>query len=266
MKTTRKSKLSRRRELRKQKKNTKVSLLIVLALALLLFLPLFIFWKVYDIDKFTYVNKTDDGSAEIIIVDTDSDKVIRYLIASDTQLDSAREYGNYKMVSLWNLSKKEDNSGSLITETITKNYFIPIYLWKNNTKSNLNVYQRIKSFLIEKKSSGYDDTFKSSKLPNSILINFVNPEFSENIPTVNIEDLTGSYDTAQNVSKIVEIMGGKITLNSKGYDENFDCVITSKDLSRAKIFASVLNCNFFEDKSITTDVKISLGAKFAKRF
>lgn len=261
-----KRRISKRREKRINSKKTNIGLLAGILLSILIFVFLFMFWRVYDIDKFTYVNKTTDGSAEIIIIDPSSDSVIKYLIPSDTQLSSSREYGNYKVSSLWNLSEKDGNDGKLVAETITKNYFIPISLWKDNKKGNLNIYQKIKASLILGKKNNYTEVFDSFKLSNSVLVNFVNAEFLEKIPSVDVEDLTGSYDTAEKVSKIVEIMGGKITLNSKGYDENLDCIISSKNIRLGNIFAGVFNCKVAKDETLSTDIKISLGAKFVERF
>ena len=93
----------------------------------------------------------------------------------------------------------------------------------------MNIYQKI-SVLFSKKDKNIVSEINSTKLPNSILIQFVNPEFEEVIPKIEVEDLTNSLNTLNKVSKIIEVAGGKITSNSKGYDADLDCEIYGKKL------------------------------------
>lgn len=218
----------------------------------------FIFFKVATLDKFIYVNKSEDGSAEII---TDS---FIYKIPADTELESARGYGKYKLSSLWTLSEK-DNIGKLIPETIVKNFSLPVFLWKNGNKSNLNVYQKIK-ITFSKVNRSDEIKINSTKLSNSILIQFINPKLAEITPKIDVEDLTNNLGILEKVSKIIEVLGGKITTNSKGYDANLDCEISGKEMELINIFSSVFGCEKREDKTLSSDLKIRLGVKFAERF
>ncbi len=255
----------RRSSHRKQTKNSRwplaVGLLIFFAFAFLGF----IVFKILTLDKFIFVNKANDGSAEVIIVEKRINKTTKYLIPSETKLMSARGYGEYKLSSLWQLSEKDETRDKLITETITKNFSLPIYLWKNERKSNLNIYQIISALLMECKKSEYDYII-TTKLPNSVLINFINSKFVDHTPKVDVLDLTGSLNTLDNVSKIIEVVGGKITLNSKGYDKELDCKVIGKKLDVVAIFSNIFSCDGSIDQSISTDLKIYLGAKFAERF
>jgi len=240
-----------------QKLKVKVIYIFVLILFLVFSFLIFIFFKVVTLEKFIYVNKASDGSAEII---SDS---FKYKIPADTELESARRYGKYKLSSLWQLSEKDEVGGKLITETIVKNYSLPVFLWKDKNKSNLNIYQKIQVFFNGKKKN-IDFIISSSKIPSSILIQFVDPTFIEVTPKIDVYDLTGSLNTLDRVSKIIEVMGGKITSNSKGYDENLNCEILSNDLKLARIFANILDCKVLESDSST--LRIKLGAKFVDRF
>ena len=248
----------------KKKQNSRwplaVGLLFFLAFAFLVF----IIFKVATVDKFIYVNKTEAGDAEIIIVDSKQSRIIKYLIPFETELDSARGYGKYKISSLWTLSEK-NNNGKLISETIAKNLFLPVYLWKNEVKSNLNIYQKIRVFF-NKSNKNIDLEINSTKLPNSDLIQFVNPEFIEIIPKIEVEDLTNSLNTLDKVSNIIEVAGGKITSNSRGYDADLDCEIYGKKLEVVNIFSNIFSCNSSVDETLSTDLKIRLGAKFSERF
>ncbi len=243
--------------MRRSKKHKKKSWFIIFTLLVFVFLS-FIIFKVITVDEFIYVNKTEVGDAEII------GNTFKYKIPADTKLNSTRGYGEYKISSLWSLSEK-DNNGRLVPETIAKNYFLPVSYWKNKTKSNLNIYQKI-SVLFSKKDKNIVSEINSTKLPNSILIQFVNPEFEEVIPKIEVEDLTNSLNTLNKVSKIIEVAGGKITSNSKGYDADLDCEIYGKKIEIINIFSNIFSCDKKVDTTLTTDLKIRLGAKFSERF
>lgn len=267
----RQNKTVRYRRLR-QKTATKPKSLATLArLIILIFVfvmgaLVFAFFKVATLPKFTYLNKTNDSGAEIIIIDPQNDKLVKLLVPNEVMLDSAHGYGNYKLSSLWKLSEKDKIGGKLISETILKNFLIPVPLWKNGNNSNLNPFQRIKAILTEKKLKGYDATIDTKKISNSILINFVNPTFVDNTPKIDINDLTGDIATATRVSRVVEIIGGKVTSNSKGYDENLDCEVYGGDTQEVRIFAQVFSCTEKVEDQGPIDIKIRLGAKFSERF
>lgn len=246
--------------MRKSRSKSKIKIRIILYVLIILgfaFLAFLIF-KILTLEKFIYVNKSEDGSAEII---TDS---FIYKIPADTELESARGYGKYKLSSLWTLSQK-DNIGKLIPETIAKNFSLPVFLWKDGNRSNLNVYQKIK-IIFSKVNRSDEIKINSTKLSNSILIQFINPELAEITPKIDVEDLTNNLGTLEKVSKIIEVLGGKITTNSKGYDANLDCEISGKEMELINIFSSVFDCEKREDKTLPSDLKIRLGVKFAERF
>ncbi len=249
------------------KSNRSIKIFFVLLIFILLGYFVFLIFRVLTLDKFIYVNKVGVGDAEIIIVDPKADKTIRYLIPAENELDSARSYGNYKLGSLWTLSQKDENEGKLVAETITKNYSLPVFLWKNGKNSNLSLYQKISAFLSRNRFSEYDLKFdSSSNLPNYVFINFVEDQFVQTVPKIEVEDLTGDSTLAEKISKIIETTGGKITSNSKGYDKELDCKIVTKNSKIAKIYLQLFNCELILDKNLNGDLKLSLGAKFAQRF
>lgn len=258
-----------RRSERIHKQRAKLgSLYLLLGTIIIVVLILFcvFLYKIFTLDKYIYVNKVTDGSAEIVIVDPTEDKIIRYIIPADTMMSSSKGYGEYKLSSLWLLSEKDEVKGKLVAESIAKNFSLPVYLWKDGKNSNLNLYQKIKSFLNKRRIDDYDSVIDSSSLSNSILINFVDPNFSDFTPTVDVDDLTGTLNTIDKLSKIIDTIGGKITSNSKGFDNELDCEISGKNQKIVDIFSEIINCKIVKDSSLTTDLKIRLGAKFAERF
>lgn len=260
----------RRRKYHENKKSrnngSKKYLGLLSVLFILVFVVLgYVFWKIYNLEKFVYVNKTLANDTEVVIIDSVNDREIKYLVPGEMELVSARGYGEYRMSSLWSLSEKEKNS-EFVAETITKNFYIPVYLWKDDKGSNLNIYQKIKVFLSEKKNTDYDLVFTSTRLPNSVLVQFVDPVLSQKTPTIEIEDLTGGYNAIDSVSKTIEVMGGKVTSNSKGYDEDLDCEAMGENIKLVKVFSDIFDCEVNQSVKVQSDLKIRLGAKFTERF
>lgn len=244
----------------KNSKTQKIRVLFSLLLFILFGFLAFLFFRVLTLDKFIYVNRTEVGDAEII------GDGFKYKISADSKLDSARGYGNYKLESLWKLSEKDDKKGAVVAESVAKNYHVPVFLWKDGNTSNLNLFQRIKAFFIEKKNNVEKANFESFDLSNSISINFVQNEIVEELPKIEVEDLTGTQNIIESVSRIVEISGSKISSNSKGYDSELDCEVLSNNLKTAEIYSNLFDCKKITDKTLGDVVKIRLGGKFATRF
>lgn len=260
---------SKRRNIKniKNKKSKKVTLFLIVFFVLTFGFLAFIFFKVATLGKFIYVNNLNDAS-EIVVVDPKKTKIIRILIPGDTQLKASRGLGVYKIESLWKLSKKEGFDAGLVAESIRKTFLLPVYLWKNGTKTNLRLSQKIKVFFLDNKLSNYDVSKIDliEKIPESISINFVETTLAEKIYKIEMEDLTGNIKSAEDVSKILGIMGATITSYSKGFDENLDCEVIGKDIELIAIVADTFGCKAMIDQSLSTDLKIRLGERFAGRF
>jgi len=132
--------------IKKEKLKIKTRTMLYLFLTLIFIFLAFLIFKVFSLDKFIYVSKTSDNLTEIVVVDPKKDKNIIYRIPAGTVLKSSRGLGEYKIESLWILAKKENFEGKLVSESISSNYFIPLYLWKDGLKTNLNIFQRVKVF------------------------------------------------------------------------------------------------------------------------
>ncbi|HCR35608.1 hypothetical protein A2130_00785 [Candidatus Woesebacteria bacterium GWC2_33_12] len=234
-------------------------------LLIALFFLTFLFFKVKTLDKFTYINNKD-GNAEIIVVDPLKDDLIKIFIDKNFNLESSRNFGEYKLASLWILGEKEKYNGKLVTETIVKNFNIPVYLWKDGDSTNLNLYQTIKVFWLFDKKNDYDYSLTSKTVKDSILINFVNPYVAQRMPKVRIENLTGENGVAEDVSKILEIIGFKTADYSKGYDEKLDCEVIGSNKNYNEIVSKIFNCQSFIDLNQTIDLKIRIGKSFSDRF
>ncbi|MEK7472989.1 MAG: hypothetical protein AAB625_03040 [Patescibacteria group bacterium] len=248
----------------KKLRNNKIFFSIFIFL-LFIFLAI-IFFKISTLDKFIYVTKTSDNLTKIIVVDSKKDKNIIYKIPAGTLLKSSRGLGEYKIESLWILGKKENFEGKLVSESISSNYSIPLYLWKDGVKTNLNIFQRIKVFFNKYQNDNNDLEFVSFDLPSSILIDFINNDIQEAGLSVELNDLTGDQNVVKNVSSILGNLGTKISTYTKGYEEDFDCQIYGSNTKAVKIIANIFGCKISKEDVTTSDIKIKLGGKFADRF
>lgn len=240
-----------------QNKKSRIKLYFLLISLLVILLVSYLVINIFLTDKFTFVNKNENGDVEVLVVDTGENNSIKYVFDGSTEVEASGGYGNYKLSSLWKLSEKDKNEGKLVADTMRKNYALPIFLWKNERKSNLTYYQRTRLKFVK---------FEERKFVPSEVINFRDLYFSENIKSVEVIDMSGEVGLIDFVSKIIEVMGGKITLNSKGYDKDLDCIMSSKNEKLIKYANKIFECKIEDAGNISVDLSIKLGAKFAERF
>lgn len=249
---------------RKQTKNSRLPLAIgLLFFSIFIFLA-FVSFRVLTLDKFIYVNRIEGGDAEIVVIDSKSSVNTKFKIDKDIQFQSARGYGEYKLSSLWQLGDREGLGGKLVAESVVKNMYLPVYLWKNEKDSNLSFFQKIKAYFVGSNSSNYEANLSLENIPSSVYINFVDPDLNVENLKIEVQDLTGEYGTIDQISKIIEVSGSKITTNTKGYEENLDCEISGNLKNTVDLFSKVLGCK--ELHSDKAGIVIRLGAKFAERF
>ncbi len=242
------------------KKNINILLKIILFIVLVV--SIFIY-KLETIDSYNYINKSKNGDTEVYVVNNKNDSYIKYVISKDTEFESSRNYGMYKNSSLWVLGEKEKIGGRLVAETLLKNMYLPVYLWKDGEKTNLNFFQKIKSMIIEKKSGVSNYELEIDNIPNSVYINFSSPFINENTK-IEVQDLTGEIGMIDKISKIIESLGGKITSNSKGYNPDLDCKVLGKKTEVQDVFKNIFECDIEYQES--DHVVLILGSKFAERF
>lgn len=271
----------------KETKIKRIKIFLYISLILLVSFFVYIIFKISSLEKFIFVNNVN-GSAEINVVDSTKLEIIKIIIPENTQITSSRGLGIYKISSLWKLGEKEGYKGKLMAESVRRNFLIPLYLWKDENKTNLNPWQNIKIFFLERGflnyqitkinlseikvlkkknfSDGTNGFVISSKLPESILINFVENTVAESIFNIEIEDLTKNINSIEDISKILGVMGGKITSYSKGLGENIDCEVIAKDKELAKIISENFDCSYSINTKLSVDLKIRLGKTFVQRF
>lgn len=256
---------------KESKKSKKLAALVVAAILFLFALgALVLYLKFLNLQRFVYVEKLNDGSAAVRLIDSKQDKIYEVLIPADTELELSYSLGKYKVANAWILAQKEGYQGTLVSKTITKNYGIPVYLWKDGKASNLSSLQSLKVSLLNKgmvRMSIQSFTADTKSLPYYVLLNFVDPYMAEHNTKLEIEDQSGSYSVTNMLSPVVEAMGAKIVNYSKSDSQNNDyhCYVSGKDKYAVNLFKNVFSCQ--ETTAVEdVDVKLKIGKSFVEKF
>lgn len=250
---------------RKNKNRPFIKLVFFPVLTFLIVWLCFIAYKVLTLERFQFVNNRDDN-VEIIVIDNKREDVTKIFIDKNFYVDSSRNFGEYKIGSLWILGRKEKYQGRLVAETITKNFGIPVYLWKDGVSTNLNFFQKIKVLLSNINRGEYDFKLTSRNVKDSILVNFVHPATEGRLPKIRIDDLTGDPEVVNLISKILEVLGFKIVDYSKGFDNSLDCEVIGKSDTYTSILKELFDCKIVVDENQSIDLDIRIGKVFGDRF
>lgn len=82
------------------------------------------------------VNKKD--SVLISTFDKEEGSITNLLIPGETQVNVSRQLGTWKAASVWKLGENEKLSGVLLTETVIKNFKIPVAAWADSPFSGIS--------------------------------------------------------------------------------------------------------------------------------
>lgn len=80
-------------------------------------------------DKVSIVYRYDNGDVGVTVMDPNLSEVTTLVIPGDTQVDIARNYGTFRIKSVWQLGVNEKVGGDLLAETVTQNFLFPTFLW-----------------------------------------------------------------------------------------------------------------------------------------
>lgn len=133
----------RRALIEKKKRSGKVTgLFYKVILPILLILGIFTFYKLSTkywngTDKFILANRLENGDAAVNVLDPKLDEFTSLIIPGDTQVDVARNYGEFRIKSVWQLGVNEKLGGSLLAQTVTQNFLFPVTLWSDSDAASL---------------------------------------------------------------------------------------------------------------------------------
>ena len=122
----------RKRIARFQSKGKKrpVFRLLVLALvgAFVLYLGLTTkYWN--SKEKLSMVIGAPDGGVVVSVLDPQNGEITNIAIPKNTQVESSRELGTWKLRSIWALGVNEKIGGRLLKDTVLKNFKFPVSVW-----------------------------------------------------------------------------------------------------------------------------------------
>ena len=128
-------------EKKKKQNNFYRSLIkILLPVAIILGAFLFVrlnthFWN--GRDKLTIAYRMDNGDVGVLVMDPLIGELTTLIIPGGTSISVARGYGTMRIKNVWQLGINEKVGGSLLAETVTRNFLFPVFLWSDSEAYNL---------------------------------------------------------------------------------------------------------------------------------
>ncbi len=249
-----------------------ISFLILAMLIAISSVAAAVFLMLKKIDSIIYVKVGRSGEPIYInIVDNKNNKFIKISIDSNLTVDSARNYGEYKLGNVWLLDQNEKLKGGLLTDTIIKNFYLPIHYYKSENRTNLPKLMNIFVTSFEKgiiRSEIVELNIKKvGRQPNEILVNFYDVELAENYKSIEVVDSTGSIDGAENFSEIIKSAGLKVGSYKRKEVVDKGCIFKFKMKTDEIIsLAKSLGCEVEETNEVGSDLEVILGLQFSQRF
>lgn len=252
----------------KIKKNSLLYIAVLSSVPILVSAFAFLFFKLFSLEKYSFVYRDKNKDTYIYIVDTKNDMAKKYFVNGNILLDSSRSLGEYSLENLWVLAEKEKIGGELVTKSIVKNFNLPIFYYLNGRDTNMDLYHLIKSRVTISKKYPTDAEINSFLISKSILVDFVDLEVQEGQMGVEITDLTGNSNISEQVSIIINNLGSKVTNFSRGSnDDNLDCEIVSKKEDRfVSMLKFIFDCEVKQHNEDLNYIKLRIGEKFVERF
>ncbi len=270
----------KRRATRKRKKVNKSYFrwIILGAVLLLSLLTVFLLRTKYWNSGGKLAVVVDKGQEVVIsLYDSAAGSQTDVIIPGNTQVLAAYGLGTWKLGSLWKLGSDEKIGGSLITRSISINFGLPVYIWRDNLSLGDKLRIRIFSFL-NRGSKDLINLKDTSFLKKTVFMDgesgyLVNKDIPEEISSLfsdqeefgsflkaKITDASGSYGFAGKVGRIIETMGIKVAAISKGSGSDTNCKVLGKNRELVRKVALILGCSEAETKEVASfDLEIYLG-------
>jgi len=245
------------------------------------------------------------GSEKIYIAvfDPEEDTVNTIEVPENTEVDVSRRLGKWRLGSVWQLGENEGLEGRLLSETIVKNFKIPVTYWADDqalafiqkgnlaeaifghSKTNLTFADKLRllafslqvkefkrtninltktNYLKEQKLIGGEQGFIVTKvMPDNLLVIASDNLISAGNLKLTLTNATGSNSLSEKLGAIIEAMGTKVAAVQNVDQEDKDCEVQAKDLKIAERFASVFGCDIGKD---LTDLNFDVDIKFGTQF
>jgi len=249
-------------------------------------------------DKLSFVYFRDNGDVSVTVLDPELEETTVLIIPGETEVDVARNYGTLRLKNVWQLGINEKLDGNLLSQTVTKNFLFPVFLWSDTDigslkfvffpgRTNIPFGDRLSVALFAMKVGNLSrveiNLAESQFLRRQVLSDGqlgykINGNISERLTVyfadnvlsgenlkIYIRDTTGVFGVSEKVGEILEVAGGKVVTIDRGGTTEVDCEILAKNPSVAKKVAKLFTCTVIKDKT-DFDLEVRLGKKFAERF
>lgn len=80
-------------------------------------------------EKLSLAMMSSDGTVVVSVLDPKNGEITNISIPKNTQVESARELGTWKIKSIWALGVNEKLGGRLLKDTVLKNFKFPVSVW-----------------------------------------------------------------------------------------------------------------------------------------
>ena len=115
------------------------------------------YWN--GIDKITTVVERENGDTEVVLVDPKLKEIVYLIIPGDTEVSVARNLGTMRLKNVWRLGINEGIGGSLVAQTVTRNFMFPVTLWIDvNGGTNIPIGDRFLLKIFNLKTKNLDKT------------------------------------------------------------------------------------------------------------
>lgn len=233
-------------------------------------------------DKVAKVVEKNNGDTEVVLVDPKLGEVIVLTIPGDTEVSVAKNYGVMRLKNVWQLGVNEGLEGSLVAKTVTQNFLFPLVLWKDaQGKTNVPPGDRFFLKFFELKTKNLETTqidlaksqfLKKDRLMDGEVGYRLNGKISERLTAyfsdndfqdkkIYIKDATGRFGPADNIGRILEVLGGKVVTIEKLPQEKLNCVVSGKNKKMISKVAILFSCEG-GGKGSDFDLEVKIGSNF----
>ncbi len=87
-------------------------------------------------DKVNIAIQEKNGDVSLVIFDLVNTELTRIIIPGNTEIESAHNFGNFRLKKIWQLSYNEGIGGKLLSQTLTKYFKFPNFIWADSDALN----------------------------------------------------------------------------------------------------------------------------------
>lgn len=129
---------NRKHQLKKQKKISIGQLKVVIIFLLVSVSLIYIFLTTKHWDgktKLSMVINNGERGVSLVTYDPQLDEIVNMVVPASTQINLSRQLGTWKIESVWQLGINEGFAGQLLSESITRHFNFPVYIWADSQAS-----------------------------------------------------------------------------------------------------------------------------------